>query len=164
MLDMLGQLSYLTGRKNEKTKFGRFSYIEKMEYWAVAWGTIVMGITGGLLWFENIFLKYIDNSGMYIATVIHYYEAILASLAILVWHFYFVFFNPDTFPMNKAWFKGVLTREEMENEHPLELEKIENASEKKDTDHEPEHVTVRDGEGIIIVESNDVRDNAKRNK
>ena len=65
---------------------------------------------------------------MYIATVIHYYEAILASLAILVWHFYFVFLNPDVFPMNKAWIKGVLTREEMENEHPLELEKMEGLS------------------------------------
>jgi len=125
LLDMLRQLGYLTGKNKEKVKFGRFSYIEKMEYWAVAWGTIVMGITGGVLWFENIFLKVIDNSGMYIATVIHYYEAILASLAILVWHFYFIFLNPDVFPMNKAWFKGVLTREEMESEHPLELEKIE---------------------------------------
>jgi len=124
LFNMLKQLGYLSGKYDEHVKFGRFSYIEKMEYWAVAWGTIVMGITGGVLWFENTFLKIIKTSGMDIATAIHYYEAILASLAILVWHFYFVFFNPDVFPMNKAWYKGYLTREEMEKEHPLELEEL----------------------------------------
>jgi cytochrome b subunit of formate dehydrogenase len=127
LFDMLHQLGYLAGKYKDHAKFGRFSYIEKMEYWAVAWGTVVMGLTGGVLWFENTFLKIIQTVGMDIATTIHYYEAILASLAILVWHFYFVFFNPDTFPMNKAWFKGFITKEEMEREHPLELESLEKA-------------------------------------
>ena len=68
---------------------------------------------------------------MNIATAIHYYEAILASLAIFVWHFYFVIYNPDVYPMNKAWFKGYLTREEMELEHPLELERIDEAENSK---------------------------------
>lgn len=125
IIDLKQSLLYLIGRSQDKPKYGRFSYIEKMEYWAVAWGTIIMGLTGGFLWFENTFLKFIGTTGMDIATAIHYYEAILASLAIVVWHFYFVFINPDVFPMNKAWFKGTLTREEMEHEHPLELENIE---------------------------------------
>ena len=133
LFDMLRQLGYLTGKNKEHVKFGRFSYIEKMEYWAVAWGTVVMGITGGVLWFENTFLKIINTSGMDIATTIHYYEAILASLALLVWHFYFVFFNPDVFPMSKAWYKGFLTREEMEKEHPLELEEIDKAEKGKES-------------------------------
>ena len=122
--DLSQTFKYFTGKKKDRPKFGRFSYIEKMEYWAVVWGTIVMGITGSLLWFENTFLPVISNSGMDIATAIHYYEAILASLAILVWHFYFVIYNPDVYPMNRAWFTGFLTEEEMEKEHPLELEKI----------------------------------------
>jgi len=120
-----GSILYLTGKDIDKPKFGRFSYIEKMEYWAVVWGTVIMGITGFILWFKDFFFKYISNTGMDIATTIHYYEAILASLAILVWHFYFVFLNPDVYPMNKAWLSGFLTKEEMENEHPLELEIIE---------------------------------------
>jgi formate dehydrogenase gamma subunit len=122
--DLTQTFKYFTGKKKDRPKFRRFSYIEKMEYWAVVWGTVVMGITGSLLWFENTFLPIISNSGMDIATAIHYYEAILASLAILVWHFYFVIYNPDVYPMNKAWFTGYLTEEEMEKEHPLELEKI----------------------------------------
>ncbi len=58
------------------------------------------------------------------ARSIHYYEAILATLAIVVWHLYFVIFNPDVYPMNLAWLKGTITEEEMEDEHPLELEAI----------------------------------------
>jgi len=123
--NLFSSLKYLVLKSAPKPKFGRFSYIEKAEYWAVVWGTVVMGITGGLLWFENTFLPVIGMSGMYIATAIHFYEAILASLAILVWHFYFVFLNPDVFPMNKAWLTGYLTKEQMEHEHPLELEEVE---------------------------------------
>ena len=123
---------YLINKRSEKPKFGRFSYIEKMEYWAVVWGTVIMGATGFILWFKDFFFKYFSNTGMDIATAIHYYEAILASLAILVWHFYFIFLNPDVYPMNKAWISGLLTREEMEKEHPLELEEIEETKKLED--------------------------------
>ena len=123
--DFKESMLYLINKRPDKPRFGRFSYIEKMEYWAVVWGTVIMGATGFILWFKDFFFKYISNTGMDIATAIHYYEAILASLAILVWHFYFIFLNPDVYPMNKAWISGLLTKEEMEKEHPLELEKIE---------------------------------------
>ena len=125
LTDFKNSMFYLLGKTDEKPRLGRFSYIEKMEYWAVVWGTVIMGATGFILWFENIFLKYVGTTGMDVSTTIHYYEAILASLAILVWHFYFIFINPDVAPMNKAWSKGYLTREQMEHEHPLELEEIE---------------------------------------
>lgn len=125
LTDFWCSMRYLIGKTDIKPMFGRFSYIEKMEYWAVVWGMVIMGATGFTLWFNDFFIKYVNNSGMNIATAIHYYEAILASLAIVVWHFYFVFINPEVYPMNKAWFKGFLTREEMEKEHPLELEKME---------------------------------------
>jgi formate dehydrogenase gamma subunit len=124
IIDFKNSMLYLVGRSDIKPRMGRFSYIEKMEYWAVVWGTVIMGGTGMVLWFENTFLKYIGTMGMDIATAIHYYEAILASLAILVWHFYFIFLNPDVYPMNKAWLSGFLTRKQMEHEHPLELEKL----------------------------------------
>jgi len=123
--EFTGSMKYLVGKSDVKPRFGRFSYIEKMEYWAVVWGTVIMGLTGFVLWFKDFFFKYISNTGMDIATAIHYYEAILASLAILVWHFYFIFMNPDVAPMNKAWLSGYLTKEEMEHEHPRELEEIE---------------------------------------
>jgi formate dehydrogenase gamma subunit len=119
---------WLSGKKINKPLFGRFSYIEKMEYWAVVWGTLIMGVTGFILWFKDFFFPYISNTGMDIAEAIHYYEAILATLAIVVWHFYFVFINPDVAPMNKVWIQGSLSKEEMEIEHPLELEELENGN------------------------------------
>lgn len=123
--DLKNVFRYYSNKTDEKPKFRRFSYIEKAEYWALVWGTVVMGVTGTLLWFENTFLPVVSTLGMDIATTIHFYEAILASLAIVVWHFYFVIYNPDVYPMNKAWFTGYLTREEMEHEHALELEMID---------------------------------------
>jgi formate dehydrogenase gamma subunit len=138
--DLKQSIRYYLGKEKKRPKFGRFSYIEKTEYWAMVWGTIVMSLTGSMLWFENMFLPIISNSGMNLATAIHYYEAILATLAIVVWHLYFVIYNPDVYPMNKAWFRGYLTREEMELEHPLELEEIEKslktAQEEKLTEEE----------------------------
>ncbi len=88
-----------------------------------------MAITGLLLWFNNFSLGVITKLGLDVATLIHYYEAILASLAILVWHFYSVIFNPDVYPLNVACIKGTLSEEEMEEEHPLELERLKEAGE-----------------------------------
>jgi cytochrome b subunit of formate dehydrogenase len=122
--DAWGVLKFNFGFSKEKPKFGRFSYIEKSEYWALVWGTIIMTATGFILWFENTFIGMFTKLGWDVARVIHYYEAWLAFLSILIWHVYFVIFNPDIYPMNLAWLKGTLTEEEMAEEHPLELEEI----------------------------------------
>lgn len=120
----LGVFKYNVGLSKTKPLFGRFSYIEKSEYWALIWGTVVMAVTGVILWFDNTFLGLLTKLGWDIARTVHYYEAWLATLAILVWHFYFVVFNPDTYPLNLAFWKGTLTEEEMSEEHPLELQEI----------------------------------------
>ena len=125
LADAVGVVQYNLGLAKEKPLFGRFSYVEKSEYWALVWGTAVMGVTGVILWFDNTFLGLLTKSGWDIARTVHYYEAWLATLAIVVWHFYFVIFNPDTYPINLAFWKGTLTEEEMEEEHPLELQKLQ---------------------------------------
>jgi len=99
--------------------------VEKAEYLALVWGTIVMIVTGFMLWFENETLKRIPMWGLDVATLIHYYEAILATLAIFVWHLYYVIINPDFAPMSLTWIDGKISRHHMEHEHPLELEEIE---------------------------------------
>jgi cytochrome b subunit of formate dehydrogenase len=123
--DIVGMLKYFAGLTDHKPKFGRYSYIEKAEYLALVWGTVIMIVTGFLLWFHNEALRHIPMWGMDVATLIHYYEAILATLAIIVWHFYYVFINPDFAPMSFTWIDGKLSRHHMEHEHPLELEEIE---------------------------------------
>ena len=132
--DAIGVARYNLGLSKEKPKLDRFSYVEKAEYWALIWGTIVMTITGFIMWFENTFIGLFTKLGWDIANVIHYYEAWLAFLSIIVWHFYFVIFNPDVYPMSVAWFKGTITEEEMAEEHPLELERIK--EENRFTDNE----------------------------
>src|SRR3972149_6642971 len=116
---------YYLGRTRERPRFGRFSYVEKSEYWALVWGTIVMAGTGTIMWFQDPFISLLSKLGWDVARTVHVYEAVLATLAILVWHLYFVIFNPDVYPMNLAWLKGTLSEEEMRDEHPLELEEME---------------------------------------
>jgi len=112
------------GLSKEKPMYGRFSYAEKAEYWALVWGTIVMTVTGIVMWFDNTFIGLLTKLGYDVSRTIHFYEAWLAFLAIVVWHLYFVIFNPDEYPMNLAWLTGTLSEREMEEEHPLELQRL----------------------------------------
>jgi cytochrome b subunit of formate dehydrogenase len=122
--DAMGVMKFNLGISLTKPRLGRFSYVEKSEYWALVWGTVVMSVTGVILWFDNTFLGILTKLWWDVAQSIHYYEAWLATLAIIIWHFYFVIFNPDTYPINLAFWKGTLTEEEMVEEHPLEVEDI----------------------------------------
>lgn len=117
-------LQYLLGLRVEPPRFDRFSYIEKAEYWALIWGSMVMVATGVLLWFENLSLKFLAKWMLDVATMVHYYEAWLATLAIIVWHFYYVIFNPDVYPMNWTWLTGKISEETLRHEHPREYERL----------------------------------------
>ncbi len=119
--DVVQMVKYNLGLTRERPQFGRFSYAEKMEYFALVWGTLVMMVTGFALWFEVPFLNRFPFWSFQLVTVVHYYEAILATLAIVVWHFYFTMFNPTVFPISKAMITGEIAREEMEREHSQEL-------------------------------------------
>jgi cytochrome b subunit of formate dehydrogenase len=129
LTDAIGIAKFNLGFSKIKPKLDRFSYVEKAEYWALIWGTIVMTITGFIMWFDNTFMGLLTKLGWDIARTIHFYEAWLAFLSIVVWHFYFVIFNPEVYPMSLAWLKGTLTEEEMAEEHPLELERMKQLEE-----------------------------------
>ena len=126
--DAVGMVRYNLGLSSEKPRLDRFSYVEKGEYWALVWGTAIMAVTGIIMWFDNTFIGLLTKLGYDVARAIHFYEAWLATLAILVWHIYFVVFNPDVYPMNTAWLTGTLSEREMEDEHPLELERLREGS------------------------------------
>ena len=111
-------------RPAKELKMGRFNFREKFEYLGLIWGTIVMTVTGFILWWEVDWLRYFPRWTFDVARAIHFYEAILATLTIIVWHFYAVVFNPDVYPMNWAWITGNLTEHEMKEEHGLELERL----------------------------------------
>ena len=122
----LGQMvRFYLGRAARGPAFARFSYGEKVEYWALLWGSVVMTLTGFTLWFNSLTLQMLPKWALDLATVVHYYEAWLATLAIVVWHFYWVIFNPQVYPMSLVWLHGYLSREAMAHDHPRELEERE---------------------------------------
>jgi cytochrome b subunit of formate dehydrogenase len=86
---------------------GCATYVEKIEYWAFAWGTCVMAATGFLLWFNSFALRHFPKWVTDASTALHYYEAILATLSILIWHLYTVIFDPDVYPMDRSWITGM---------------------------------------------------------
>jgi len=118
--DVAANARYLTGLDGTRPKFGRFGYAEKMEYWAVAWGTVIMGMTGLMIWFKLGTTHWLPRWSIDVATTIHYYEAILACLAILVWHFYHVIFDPEVYPLNRACVGGRVPAEWYAEEHALD--------------------------------------------
>jgi cytochrome b subunit of formate dehydrogenase len=111
---------YYLGLRKHKAYYGRYSYAEKAEYLALIWGTIVMGLTGFMMWNPISTLRILPGEAVPAAKAAHGGEAILAVLAIIIWHFYHVHIKH----LNLSMFTGKLSHEEMEHEHPAELAHI----------------------------------------
>jgi cytochrome b subunit of formate dehydrogenase len=117
--EALSNFAYNLGLGSTPPPRSSHGYIEKAEYWAVVWGAVVMISTGVLLWANNLALRFLPKSWLDVATSIHFYEAVLATLAIVVWHFYSVIFDPDVYPLNTAFWTG---RSVKKTEHAPEHE------------------------------------------
>ena len=130
------KILYNLGLRRSGPRFGRFSYIEKAEYWALVWGTGVMIVTGLALWFDNLFIQFLPKGVLDVALVVHFWEAWLASLAILVWHMYSVVFNPHVYPMNPSWLTGMMPEEMYAHEHPEHLDEARSDTERMLAEHE----------------------------
>lgn len=100
--DLRDMLGYNLGYSQARPRFAEFNYTQKLEYWAFMWGTAVMAASGLLLWFNTLALRYFPNWVLDAATALHYYEAILATFAILIWHMYAVVFDPDVYPLDRV--------------------------------------------------------------
>jgi cytochrome b subunit of formate dehydrogenase len=116
----LQALRYNLGLSKDPPQEGRYTFAEKLEYWAVVWGTVIMGATGFMLWNPIATTKVLPGDFVPAAKAAHAKEALLAVLAILVWHVY----HAHVRHFNKSIFTGYMAKEEMEEEHPLELAQI----------------------------------------
>jgi formate dehydrogenase gamma subunit len=119
--DALQSLSYNLGFSKNPPRMGRYTFGEKAEYWAVIWGTVVMIVTGFMLWNPIATTRFLPGEFIPVAKVAHGGEGLLAVLSIVVWHMYHVHVKS----FNRSMFTGRISRHEMEEEHPLELEEIE---------------------------------------
>ncbi len=117
---LFDDLRYYLGLRKHKAYYGRYNYAEKVEYLAVVWGTIIMAITGFMMWNPVTTTKYLPGEFIPAAKAAHGAEAVLAVLAIIIWHFYHVHLRH----FNKSMFNGKISEEEMAHEHPAELEQI----------------------------------------
>jgi len=122
--DFYINIRYYLGLSKERPKFGRYSYIEKFDYWAVYWGMVIMIGSGLILTFFPYLIGILPKYVFDIAREAHSDEALLATLAIVIWHWYNAHFNPEVFPMNPTIFTGKISKERMLREHPLEYEKL----------------------------------------
>jgi cytochrome b subunit of formate dehydrogenase len=116
--DLGAVLLYNLGFRETRPAFGRFSYVEKIEYLAFLWGTVIMAVTGFLLWFNSFTLRHFPKWVADAATTLHFYEAILATCAIAIWHMYTVVFDPDVYPMDRAWLDGKASAEHLAKTRP----------------------------------------------
>ncbi|MDT8341867.1 MAG: hypothetical protein RQ751_10175, partial [Longimicrobiales bacterium] len=116
---------YFTGR--DRPRFGRYGYLEKLDFFGEVWGLIIIGGSGLLLWFPEFWGRWVPGWAFNVATVFHGYEALIAAGFIFVVHFFNVHLRPDKFPLDAVMFHGRATRAYMEEEHPTLLEEIDSS-------------------------------------
>jgi cytochrome b subunit of formate dehydrogenase len=118
--DMRDNFLYYINLRKEPPEFDRFCYKHKIEYGALIAGTTIVSMTGLILWTQYKWSKFIVD----IATLVHGMEAILACLAIMIWHMYEIHFRPHKFPLDNTWITGVIDEAEMKEEYALHYKKI----------------------------------------
>ncbi len=136
-LDALDALLYNLGLSKKHPRFDHFNFAEKAEYWAMIWGTVVMGLTGFIMWNPINAARIMPGDMIPASKAAHGAEALLAVLAILVWHVY----NVHIKSFNKTVFTGKLSEAQMKEEHPVELDRIKAG--KKDPVPTPQMLAAR---------------------
>jgi cytochrome b subunit of formate dehydrogenase len=118
--DLVQTVRYNLGRAAERPRMGRYTFEEKLEYLSLLWGTLIMVLTGFALWNPIATARFLPGQFIPAALAAHSGEALLAVLAVVVWHGYGVHVRR----FNRSMFTGTLTEEEMEDDHPRELEAL----------------------------------------
>ena len=121
--DFMGNLKWFLG-KGPRPRYGRWTYWEKFDYFAVFWGVFVIGSTGLTLWFPEFFTHFMPGWFLNVATIIHSDEALLAVGFIFTVHFFNTHLRPEKFPMDIVVFTGRMELEEFEEDKPIEYESL----------------------------------------
>jgi cytochrome b subunit of formate dehydrogenase len=121
--EFVGTLKWFVGR-GERPAYGRWTYWEKFDYFAVFWGIAVIGSTGLTLWFPVFFTRFLPGSFLNVATIIHSDEALLATGFIFTVHFFNTHLRPEKFPMDITIFTGRMPLEELKRDKPREYEAL----------------------------------------
>jgi formate dehydrogenase gamma subunit len=134
--DLRETMAYHLRLNRRLPEYGRYDYSQKAEYWALIWGTLAMIATGLVLWFPSELSPILPRWAVSAAQTIHLYEAWLATLAIVVWHFFFVIFHPEEYPMSWTWLTGKISLEQVRHRHARWYKSL--ATGRRDSTTEPE--------------------------
>lgn len=143
LTDLLSMVKFNLRISQKRPEFDRFSAEEKLEYWALLWGTPLMILTGAMMWFPIQTTAFLPGYAIPIARALHGWEAVLATLAILTWHMYHTVIKEQ----NKSIFTGLMSEADMKHEHPLEYRRIMAAYEfiqKQTADDDQNHHSSQD--------------------
>ena len=136
IFDVIINFKYFLGLSREKARFGKYSYAQKFDYWAVFWGMFIIGFSGYALAFpmqvSYIIPEFTSGWIWQLLGVMHSDEALLAIVFILFWHFYNEHLKPEVFPMSWIWITGKISTEKLKHHHPIEYEMLFPEDEKKD--------------------------------
>ena len=121
--DFIGSVKWFVG-KGPRPQYGRWTYWEKFDYFAVFWGVAVIGSTGLMLWFPELFTNFVPGWFLNVATIIHSDEALLAVGFIFTVHFFNTHLRPEKFPMDIVIFTGRMDVDELALDKPHEYEEL----------------------------------------
>ncbi len=128
IFDVIQNFLYFFGLSKQKARFGKFSYAQKFDYWAVFWGMFIIGFSGFALAFPMLVSHIIPSFTTAwiweLLSIMHSDEALLAIVFILFWHFYNEHLKPENFPMSWLWITGRISTEKLKHHHPIEYEML----------------------------------------
>ncbi len=135
--DAIQQIGWYLGVAKEPAKFDRYDYRQKFEYWGMLIGSLVMVVTGLILYLPLLFTRFFPGEFVPVAQVAHSNEGLMAFLVVITWHIYNAHLSPDVFPFDACIFTGRISEERMHHEHPLELARLTSASGAGAAGHRP---------------------------
>ncbi len=122
--EAIQSFKYFLGLRKSNPEFEEFDYTEKAEYWALVWGGIIMAATGIILWFPTLITSFAPSWIVMASQLVHFYEAILATAAIIIFHIFIVMYHPGIYPMNLSWINGKMSLRAAIHEHPIWIKRI----------------------------------------
>jgi len=137
--DAVITMRYYLRLSDEQAQFDRFDYRQKFEYWGMVLGSMLMIVTGFMLYFPVLTTRLLPGELIPAARTAHSNEGLLAFLIVITWHIYNAHLSPDVFPFDVGIFTGKVSRERMEKEHPLEYDRMRADAEREPEQEHEEH-------------------------